>query len=85
MTLPILAPALAAGFSLVFMFSSTELTATLILHPTGVETLATGFWQFTNNFAYGAAAPYALGLLLVALIPGLLLGRWFERIAGGAA
>jgi iron(III) transport system permease protein len=84
-TLPILAPALAAGFSLVFMFSSTELTATLILHPTGVETLATGFWQFTNDFAYGAAAPYALALLLVALIPGLLLGRWFERIAGGGA
>ncbi len=82
-TLPILAPALVAGFSLVFMFSSTELTATLILHPTGVATLATDFWQFTNNFAYGAAAPYALGLLLVAMIPGLLLGRWFERIAGG--
>lgn len=83
-TLPILMPALVAGFSLVFLFSSTELTATLILHPTGVNTLATGFWAYTSNFAYGAAAPYALALLLVALIPGVLLGGWFERIAGSS-
>jgi iron(III) transport system permease protein len=81
-TLPILAPALAAGFALVFISSSTELTATLILHPTEVQTLATGFWAYQNDFAYGAAAPYALALLLVATLPGLLLGRWFERVAG---
>ena len=83
-TLPILAPALAAGFCLVFISASTELTATLILRPTGVETLATGFWAFTRDFSYGAAAPYALALLLVATAPALLLGRWFERIAGAA-
>ena len=81
-TLPILAPALVAGFSLVFLSASTELTATLILHPTGVNTLATGFWAYANNFAYGAAAPYALALLLVAVIPGAVLGGWFERISG---
>jgi iron(III) transport system permease protein len=81
-TLPILAPALVAGFALVFLSASTELTATLILHPTGVNTLATGFWSYTQDFSYGAAAPYALALLLVAVIPGALLGRWFERIAG---
>jgi iron(III) transport system permease protein len=84
-TLPILAPALAAAFSLVFISASTELTATLILHPTGVDTLATSFWAFTKDFSYGAAAPYALALMLVATIPALLLGRWFERIAGGAS
>ena len=59
------------GFSLVFISASTELTATLILHPTGVNTLATGFWAFTSDFSYGAAAPYAFALLLVALLPGL--------------
>ncbi len=84
-TLPILAPALVAGFSLVFLTASTELTATLILHPTGVQTLATGFWAYANSFAYGAAAPYALALLLIAAIPGALLGGWFERIAGSRA
>jgi iron(III) transport system permease protein len=81
-TLPILAPALAAAFSLVFISASTELTATLILHPTTVETLATGFWRYQSDFSYGAAAPYALALLLVATLPALVLGRWFERIAG---
>ncbi len=82
-TLPILAPALVAGFSLVFLSASTELTATLILRPTGVDTLATGFWDYTSNLSYGAAAPYALALLGVALIPGAILGRRFEQIAAG--
>jgi len=81
-TLPLIAPGLLAAFSLVFLSAATELTATLVLHPTGVETLATQFWAYTTNFSYGAAAPYALTLLLVAMLPGVLLGRWFERIAG---
>jgi len=81
-TLPLLVPGLVAGFSLVFLSAATELTATLVLHPTGVETLTTQFWAYTTNFSYGAAAPYALALLLVAMLPGVLLGRWFERIAG---
>ncbi len=83
-TLPLLVPGAIAGFSLVFLSSATELTATLVLHPTGVETLATQFWAYTSDFSYGAAAPYALALLLVAMLPGVLLGRWFERIAGSA-
>ncbi len=81
-TLPLLVPGAVAGFSLVFLSAATELTATLVLHPTGVTTLATQFWAYTTNFSYGAAAPYALALLLVAMLPGVLLGRWFERIAG---
>jgi iron(III) transport system permease protein len=84
-TLPVLMPSLVAGFSLVFLSSSTELTATLILRPTGVDTLATGFWDYTTNFAYAAAAPYALALLLVAVIPGILLGRRFDQVAGSGS
>jgi iron(III) transport system permease protein len=79
-TLPLLAPGLLAGFALVFLTACTELTATLLLHPTGVETLATQFWEYESNAAYGAAAPYALVLMLVAMIPGGLLGYWFERL-----
>ncbi len=84
-TIPLLVPALIAGFSLVFISASTELTATLILHPTSVNTLATDFWTYQRDFAYGAAAPYALALLVVATLPGIMLGRWFERVAGGSA
>jgi iron(III) transport system permease protein len=79
-TLPLLVPGLLAAFALVFLVCSTELTATLLLHPTGVETLMTEFWAYTSDFSYGAAAPYALTLMLVAMVPGVILGYWFERI-----
>ena len=38
----------------------TELTATLVLHPTGSETLATRFWAYTHSFVLrrrGARTP----------------------------
>ena len=77
-TLPLLAPGLIAGFCLVFLTAVTELTATLVLAPIGVETLATQFWAFQQNVAYGAAAPYALVMVALALIPGVMLGLWFD-------
>ena len=45
-TLPLIAPGLGAAFALVFLETATELTATLVLHPTNVETLATQFWAY---------------------------------------
>ncbi|HXQ18800.1 MAG TPA: iron ABC transporter permease [Acidimicrobiales bacterium] len=79
-TLPLVAPGLAAAFSLVFLEAATELTATLVLHPTGVETLATQFWAFQTNLSYGQAAPYAALIVLVAALPSAVLGRWFDRL-----
>jgi iron(III) transport system permease protein len=78
-TLPLLAPGLLAGFCLVFLTAVTELTATLVLAPIGVQTLATQFWAFQQNVAYGAAAPYALVIVALALVPGALLGLWFDH------
>ena len=78
-TLPLLAPGLLAGFCLVFLTAVTELTATLVLAPIGVQTLATQFWAFQQNIAYSAAAPYALVMVGLAIIPGTLLGLWFDR------
>jgi iron(III) transport system permease protein len=78
-TLPLLAPGLLAGFCLVFLTTVTELTATLVLAPIGVQTLATQFWAFQQNIAYSAAAPYALVMVALAIIPGVLLGLWFDR------
>lgn len=74
-TLPLIAPGLGAAFALVFISSATELTATLLLRPTGVDTLATQFWTYTTNFSYGAAAPYAGLMVLISAVPALLLGR----------
>src|SRR5262249_38342721 len=47
-TLPLIAPGLGAAFALVFISSATELTATLLLRPTGVNTLASQFWAYTG-------------------------------------
>jgi iron(III) transport system permease protein len=79
-TLPLLAPGLAAAFCFVFLSAATELTATLLLVPTGVQTLATQFWAYAEESAsFGAAAPYAATMIVLSVIPAYLLGRWFDR------
>ena len=45
---PLLAPGLGAGAALVFLAVVTELTATLLLAPTGTTTLATAFWSASS-------------------------------------
>ena len=54
-----------AGLALVFMATTTELTATLLLAPTGTHTLATGFWAASSSLDYGTAAPYAVAMVLL--------------------
>jgi iron(III) transport system permease protein len=78
-TLPLIGPGLGAAFALVFLETATELTATLVLHPTNIETLATQFWAYQSNLSYSQAAPYAGVMVLVAAVPGYVLGRWFDR------
>ena len=82
--LPLVGPGLAAGFCLVFLSTVTELTLTLVLVPTGVQTLATQFWAFTTNLSYAAAAPYAGVMILIAVVPSYILGRWFDRLPSRA-
>lgn len=78
-TLPLLARGLGAGGTLVFLAIVTELTATLLLAPTGTETLATRFWSHTSDIAYGAAAPYALLMIIISAPTILLLTRDARR------
>jgi iron(III) transport system permease protein len=78
-TLPLVAPGLAAAFCLVFLSAVTELTATLILIPIGVQTLATQFWAYQQNLAYGQAAPFALASIAIAVVPSIVLGLFFDR------
>jgi iron(III) transport system permease protein len=74
-TLPLIRNGLGAGAALVFLAVSTELTATLLMAPLGTATLATEFWSKSSSLAYGAAAPYALLLVLVSLPATWLLSR----------
>lgn len=69
------APGIAAGGLLVLLTAMKELPATLMLRPTGLDTLATQMWSRTEVAAYGDAAPYALALILVAALPAWLLSR----------
>jgi iron(III) transport system permease protein len=78
-TLRLAAPGLAAAFCLVFLSVVTELTATLLLIPTGVQTLSTQFWAYESNLSYGQAAPFALAMIAIAAVPSYVLGRFFNR------
>ena len=78
-TLPLLAPGLGAGAALVFLAVVTELTATLLLAPTGTRTLATEFWSNSSSAAYGAAAPYAALMVLLSAPATWLLTRELRR------
>lgn len=74
-TLPLMIPGLGAGGALVFLAVTTELTATLLLAPIGTTTLATQFWSNSSAVAYGAAAPYALLMILISMPATYLLSR----------
>jgi ABC-type Fe3+ transport system permease subunit len=61
---------------MVFMACMKELPATLLLRPTGTDTLATRLWTETSVAAYGAAAPYAALLVLASCLPTYLLTNY---------
>jgi iron(III) transport system permease protein len=80
-TMRLAGPGLMAAFCLVFLSAVTELTATLLLIPTGTQTLATQFWAYETNLSYSQAAPFALVMIIVAAVPSYILGRFFHRPA----
>jgi iron(III) transport system permease protein len=80
-TLRLTAPAAAAAASLVFVAVATELTATLLLAPTGTRTLSMLFWSFSSELDYASAAPYALTLVVLAIPVTLILFRQSTKVA----
>ena len=81
-TLRLAAPAAAAGMAMVALGITNELTATLLLAPTGTHTLATRFWAYSSEIDYAAAAPYALAMVLFSLPMAGLLHAQSRRSAG---
>jgi iron(III) transport system permease protein len=79
-TLPLAAPGIASGTALVLLAAMKELPATLMLHPTGMETLAMDLWSKTSIGRYAAAAPAALALILVASVPTWILAKASREI-----
>jgi iron(III) transport system permease protein len=82
-TLPLIARGVGAAGALVFISAATELTATLLLRPTGVNTLATQFWAYTSELSYGAAAPYAALMVAISAVPAYLISRRMTTTARG--
>ncbi|WP_337267931.1 ABC transporter permease [Oryzifoliimicrobium ureilyticus] len=81
-TMRLAAPGAAASIALTALGITNELTATLMLSPNGVETLATRFWSLTSEIDYVSAAPYATLMVVLSLPLTLLLHAHSKRTAG---
>lgn len=81
-TLPNLAPGLGAALALTSLQLMRELTATLLLAPAGSVTLATEFWNYTSDRAYGAAAPFAVALVAISGLPVYVFTVRALRVGG---
>ncbi|MEV5312449.1 iron ABC transporter permease [Streptomyces sp. NPDC052610] len=82
-TVPLAAPGIGAAAVLVFLTCMKELPATLLLRPTGMDTLATELWSRTSVSAYAAAAPHAALLVLLAAVPTWWLSARTSVLATG--
>ncbi len=77
-TLPLVAPSLAAGWTLIFLNALRELPATLLLRPPGFDTLPVRLWIAAGEGVYTQAAAPALMLVILSL-PMLSLLRVGDR------
>jgi iron(III) transport system permease protein len=68
-TLPNILPGIGVALALMVLEVMRELTATLMLAPIGVTTLATEVWTHSHDGEYAAAAPFAALLVLVSALP----------------
>lgn len=74
-TLPAILPGVGAALALMTLELVRELTATLLLAPIGVTTLATEVWSRANDGQYAAAAPFAALLVALSALPVYVFTR----------
>ena len=72
-TIPLVWRSLLAGGALVFLTVMKELPATLLLRPTGFETLAVRIWSASSELFYTQASVAALTLVGISAVPLYLL------------
>ncbi len=68
-TIPMIGRGLLSGGTLVFLTVMKELPATLLLRPTGYDTLALRIWEHTSEGFYTRASAASLILLLISAVP----------------
>ncbi|PYF08165.1 iron(III) transport system permease protein [Rhodobacter viridis] len=81
--LPLLRPALIAAALLVFVDTMKELSATLLLRPLGVETLATHLYGEAARGSYEDGAIAALAIVAAGIGPVIALSRIGRAKPGG--
>lgn len=77
-TAPLTYPGILSAGVLIFLTVMKELPATLLLRPTGFDTLATQVWSATAEGFWTRAAGPALLLILLAALP-MALAAWREE------
>ena len=82
-TFPQVSKGITAGAALVFLETMRELPATLLLGPTGFDTLATYLWRVYEAGYFGRAAIPGLLLIFTSIIV-LLIMLYTEDIAEGS-
>jgi iron(III) transport system permease protein len=81
-TAPLVRPGLLTGAALVFLTTMKELPATLLLAPTGFNTLATRIWSATDDAFFARAAAPALLLVAVSALSMVIILSQEQRSEG---
>lgn len=76
---PMIRASIMTAGLLVFVEVMKELPATLIVRPFNLDTLAVATYRLASDERLAEAAPMALGIVLVSLIPVILLSRAISR------
>ncbi len=81
--LPVIAPSLAAAMLLVFAVASRELVASLLLAPTGTQTVSVFIWRQFEQGSLGQGM--AMSLVTIAVTTTIMLGAtvWLQRRGAG--
>lgn len=80
--LPLSLPGIMAGAALVFLEVMRELPATLLLRPTGFDTLATYLWRVYEAGHFGRGAVPAVLLVMVSSVAVVVMLRGERRHSG---
>jgi iron(III) transport system permease protein len=72
-TFPLIFSGISSGAALVFLSTMKELPQTLLLRPTGFNTLAIDIWSNASEGLYTQASFSSIILLLVSAIPTYIL------------
>lgn len=71
--LPLALPGILASVATIALHSAKELPMTLLLRPSGTDTLATRLWSWAGVSDDASVGPYALALILIAVPPTALM------------